>query len=752
MVTCHILWHVHLVFNLSRNNGKLGFNTGHGDLLGCDFTAAEWAGKWVHVTAVFYNFTESDPFSPEKLKLYLNGQRQTLSEPPNTEHNNRQVSSTLYISGCSNANYRFHGVIDDVRVYNRELSTAEIQALAGKISNTDAIVTSVTYDAAGNVISSTDASGQTSYAEYDSMNRVVRQTLAKPSGEANSIAATTTFQYDDNGNLISTTDPSGDTIWYQYDALNRQVGVTDALGYCSGDPQHTTTTTYDPLGNIVSITDPLGQTTNYEYDNLGRQIGLGQYDPTGLVDVADLVGYWKLDDGEGTTAADSSGNGLTGDFIGTGQQWVEGKRDGALEFDGSNQVKVLNVPADTTDGAKNTVSFWMKWDGSTSYMMPCSLGFHLTLRDNNIGIDTGQGDLLGCEFSSAEWAGQWVHITAVFYNFTANDPFSSDKLRLYINGQRQEISDLSNPPKDVKTVSSTLCISGYDGPAYRFDGVVDDVRVYDRELSASEVINIMSSSLWWTTDYDAAGNIISTTDPLSQVTLYQYDNLGREIYQAQMDANDLIAYWSLNEYAGDTAEDVSENKLEGTLLNGAVWTDDGAVAGAIELNGLNSYVEVPDDDNFTLRYTGSGMTLSVWAYVNSTETDGGYFISKPWNGSTGEYNYTLSINDQRQVVFGLQGATTQRSIGTTEALSTDEWHNITATVDSSGLMVIYVDGIAKTPDTYHNITDWEHESDLDESLAIGTIFPNGSGWGGGHRAHARWHHRRCTNLLSGVYR
>ena len=49
---------------------------------------------------------------------------------------------------------------------------------------------------------------------------------------------------------------------------------------------------------------------------------------------ADLVGHWKLDDGSGTVAADSSGNGHNGTLQGN-PQWIEGLFGMALEFDGS---------------------------------------------------------------------------------------------------------------------------------------------------------------------------------------------------------------------------------------------------------------------------------------------------------------------------------------------------------------------------------------------------------------------------------
>ena len=58
---------------------------------------------------------------------------------------------------------------------------------------------------------------------------------------------------------------------------------------------------------------------------------------------ADLVGYWSFDEGVGSVAHDSSGNGLDGTLNGD-PQWVEGQLGGALEFDGDDFVEIPHGP------------------------------------------------------------------------------------------------------------------------------------------------------------------------------------------------------------------------------------------------------------------------------------------------------------------------------------------------------------------------------------------------------------------------
>ena len=85
----------------------------------------------------------------------------------------------------------------------------------------------------------------------------------------------------------------------------------------------------------------------------------------------DLVAHWKLDDGSGTTAIDSSGNGNDGTFVGD-PQWVAGKLGGALDFDGDGDYVDFGNDTifDITDAFSLTL--WINWRATA-----CSLKGHL---------------------------------------------------------------------------------------------------------------------------------------------------------------------------------------------------------------------------------------------------------------------------------------------------------------------------------------------------------------------------------------
>jgi RHS repeat-associated protein len=130
------------------------------------------------------------------------------------------------------------------------------------------------YDKLGNVVSITEAVDNGVYRttdyHYDNLGRKLEEVAPPPDPLQPTVRPTNTFSYDAAGNLLSSADPLGHTTWCVYDALGRQIRSVDALGSGPGDSHHATFTVYDALGNVLSVTDPEGNTTSYSYDRLNR--------------------------------------------------------------------------------------------------------------------------------------------------------------------------------------------------------------------------------------------------------------------------------------------------------------------------------------------------------------------------------------------------------------------------------------------------------------------------------------------------
>lgn len=190
------------------------------------------------------------------------------------------------------------------------------------------------------------------------------------------------------------------------------------------------------------------------------------------VSTADLVGHWRLDEGSGPSAFDSSGNGNTGTL--EGPTWTTGILGGALSFDGvENRVSV-----DVGDLATPwTASMWVKRTDSPSadarlmdsaaYPAGTSLRLEQYGSGNKVGITKyGSADYA---FPYVAPAGSWVHLAFVG---------TSTDTSLYANGNLAGTLGVSLPLSVAKF--------GSHG-ANTMKGVLDDVRVYNRKLTAGEI-------------------------------------------------------------------------------------------------------------------------------------------------------------------------------------------------------------------------------------------------------------------------
>lgn len=223
--------------------------------------------------------------------------------------------------------------------------------------------------------------------------------------------------------------------------------------------------------------------------------------------------YWAFEEGSGTAAQDISGYGNRGAI--SGADWrKEGIGNYALGFDGENDcVKVkhsdsLNITADIT------VEAWVKLSGS-----PTVLGHDMCVVDkyrgsNNAGyslqVDSYYGkDTLGFYLGNNDkttrlWSrtslavGMWYHVAGVYDGSQMkvyvngkvenlmgyNGGIASYQDYLFILGEGQELPE--NTP--VTSSQSYLFIGGsYWSDEAFLQGVIDEVRIYDRALSAEEI-------------------------------------------------------------------------------------------------------------------------------------------------------------------------------------------------------------------------------------------------------------------------
>lgn len=188
---------------------------------------------------------------------------------------------------------------------------------------------------------------------------------------------------------------------------------------------------------------------------------------------------------------DSSGNGYHGtvisNTIGQATSPALSGNPGTCAYvsQESGSIRITGLPLDTTVGAKTTVTFWMNWDG-TNNVMPIGWNLHdLWLLNGSIGFNTWNNDVYG--LSSAGLANGWQHIAVEFTNGNVLNN------KIYINGEEKALSQQYGVPNNIRAfVNSEMRIGGVANSSfYDFRGSLDEVRIYQGSLTASQINTIM---------------------------------------------------------------------------------------------------------------------------------------------------------------------------------------------------------------------------------------------------------------------
>jgi glucose/arabinose dehydrogenase/fibronectin type 3 domain-containing protein len=209
-----------------------------------------------------------------------------------------------------------------------------------------------------------------------------------------------------------------------------------------------------------------------------------------------LVGAWAFGEGTGTTTADISGNGNVGTL--TTATWsTQGRYGNALSFNGANSVvRVASAPSLDLGGSM-TLEGWVKPTASQS-------GWRTVLQRQTdayyLNASSGAGALRpagGGTFGSGS-SGTLIGPTAIPVNSWTHEALTYDgtTMRLYING----VEAASKPQTGaVQSSTNPLWIGGNTPYGEYFQGLLDEIRVYKRALTPSEIQSDMNTSLVPTT-------------------------------------------------------------------------------------------------------------------------------------------------------------------------------------------------------------------------------------------------------------
>lgn len=207
-----------------------------------------------------------------------------------------------------------------------------------------------------------------------------------------------------------------------------------------------------------------------------------------------------MDNGDvsGTTVTDKSGYG--NNATSTGTTGVVGKIKQARNFDGTSDFIQAPDSANLSPTKVLTVSLWArqtsisfpkaltaKWtfqtDGSWGMQTDSSAGTGIQVFILSSAVDAGSNR--GTSPAGSWTAGVWHHVSFVFNGGGTDNP---SRLQIYIDGKQQSLTFTGTIPASLVDSASPVNVGLFGGSLARnWNGDLDDVRIYNRALSVSEV-------------------------------------------------------------------------------------------------------------------------------------------------------------------------------------------------------------------------------------------------------------------------
>ncbi len=361
--------------------------------------------------------------------------------------------------------------------------------------------------------------------------------------------------------------------------------------------------------------------------------------------------------GNGQTVLDHSGNDNHGTTNnggnGTGMDCsATGKYGGGCEFDGTDDVinagsasSLDNLPANGL-----TVSAWIYPDNvsQTRTIMAKEGGGTDGWSFRQISADLSfivPGDSwANARTNSVLTQSQWHHVLATYDH-------AARQVRIFVNGSEVSSYAQQNIGAGALSDDSTFDLRfGYRGWDAYFDGRMDEMRVYKRVLSSTEVSN-----------------------------LYNW-------------APEPVAHWKFDEPSGN-AYDTSAHNNHLTNVNGAVYVPGrfGNAAGFSPEDSHYQYIGTSDE----LSITGD-LSIAAWIMPESVASSTQFNIAGKWDNAN--QSYLLSqYEDEIRLYLGSESD----YVATTDVgLTTGQWYHVQASYHAASQLVeIYVNGVPRTTST-----------------------------------------------------
>jgi hypothetical protein len=411
-----------------------------------------------------------------------------------------------------------------------------------------------------------------------------------------------------------------------------------------------------------------------------------------------------------------------------------------LSFDGVNDVVDSGYSGLNTN-SNFTISYWMKTTDSnvvSSGIYPVGVydgtGYIYAGRNNKV-LNQSQflfhdgATSIGVQYTNSKWRdGNWHLLTFLKSGNTQAD------LKMYIDGVEITTSIFASGTLGSHALTKNFFIGADNAngtPNYFINALIDDVRIYNRALSAGEVrelfVNPYGDFKPPSIDYRHAGSAKS-----AKKTLLIRSHYGREkpplgvLPDPQHPLQKgIVGQWLMNEGGGGTAYDLSGNRNHGTLTNMANpptassgWTGKG-----LSFDGVNDYV----DSGYSGLNLNSNFTINYWMKTtDSNVVATGIYPVGVYDGTGYIYaGRNNKILNQSQFLFH-DGVTSIGVQYTNSKWRDGNWHLLTflKSGNTQADLKIYIDGVEITTSIFASGTLGSHA--LTKNFFIGADNANGT--------------------------
>ena len=339
------------------------------------------------------------------------------------------------------------------------------------------------------------------------LSRAIRITAVSDSSQANGyiefedndandlrydVNSTTGYvEFGSVGELYDLAGPASQLQFTCYDACDLDTPITDV--------------------NFIRFVKVEATLTNPTAPGQDKTLIASAYLRTNFSESSHSVGHWKLDETSGTTAADSSGHGNDGTLtnMDPATDWVTGQVGGALDFDGDNDVVVIgNPPSLQISGTEISVCAWFNADTLVFANWPALVGKTSTTSwtdgwgvfFNNDTINFYINNYsTNVAYKAFTTTGSWHHVAGTY---------DGTKIKIYVDGVKGIDYDYSEAIND----GGNLTIAELGGYKFgRWDGKIDDVRVYNHALTAEQIVRLLGVQYREFTEAKAGSDTTSIT-------------------------------------------------------------------------------------------------------------------------------------------------------------------------------------------------------------------------------------------------